>query len=548
MRGYINTRYGLMPSIQSIAIYMESLVIKGRATELKVLIIDDSRPAAVLVRQQLVSMGLHRDNVYSVVRYEDALPLLDKYFFHLLIIDYHLEQALNGFELVSVLHQNRRLNDKVGILIISGDATQQTVLTALSGKVKHFISKPIKTRHLEEKIDQILGEIELKEALGPLLPIERFDILKQALNQPVHPRFAIAHEALILDDLMSNANVLLLKEALTQSQTSNHATKAIAQAVVLQHHGEVGSAIELLHQFLIENPLSIRILDQLSLLYQENHNHPMALKWAIKAFELTPSISKRAIRASFLAAQLKQKETLVKIGYTFAGHISLADQNWLNAVLSYLNDLGSVYTATDQNKSKKLLLKHTSNFAQVALRRLTPQRIAQLNAAVTLFQTHILLHEQNPFLAHQKLFKSLSFFYQDIFACPSLLLEQYINSFLYFGEFHMHKELQQINQQHQSTKCAQAEFVNDAVTPPNDIHDLEVHLQQYPYSAEAKMHYMHRAQNKLKNNKQTHQYRDELNQLHLPPNWGRWLKIHQHRAPLTAPPTAFSISTPAEPL
>ena len=128
----------------------KSIIMKKTLSESNILIIDDSRTSVVLIKQQLIALGAKREQVFSSTDCKQAINMIESSFFDLLIVDYHLEQTLTGFELTSILINNKLINHKVGILIISSDTKQGTVLTALSGSARHFISKPIQTKSLEK--------------------------------------------------------------------------------------------------------------------------------------------------------------------------------------------------------------------------------------------------------------------------------------------------------------------------------------------------------------------------------------------------------------
>ena len=101
--------------------------------DLRFLIIDDSKSATILIKQQLASLGIARECIFIATDYRQAIKAVETHSFHVLLIDYHLEQSFTGFELLGILYRNRLIDHTVAIILLSGDMRQETVLTALSG-------------------------------------------------------------------------------------------------------------------------------------------------------------------------------------------------------------------------------------------------------------------------------------------------------------------------------------------------------------------------------------------------------------------------------
>ncbi len=528
-------------------------MIQRLDSELKVLIVDDSKTSAILVKQQLVGLGLIHTNLYTATHCEEAIELLNNHYFNVIIVDYHLEQTLTGFEFSSILYRNRLINDKVAVLIISGDSRQETVLTALSGRVRHFITKPIQTNALHSKLNSLIAETQLMEKFAQLQPIDselKLEHIHLLLSQS---DCAIAIESVVIDHLLQLKHYELLNQLLIFSNTNLHASKMVASAMLLAQQQRFSEAIDEVHQYLIENPLSLKLLDCLSYLYERTNQLTQALHWAVKAFELTPSLSERAITASTLAARTNQRDVVIKIGYTYACHLSLADSNWSHSVSAYFQALEATYVSADQRKAKKALLKHVSNFVTLASRRLTTKRRAQMNAMMTLFQCHILIHEHNDKVAHQKLLKGMSFFYDDLSKCPTSILNQFLPALLYFGESDLYfcfKSLLQQRGHHQENfdklhrlyRYSGTEFSLNHLAS-TDIGNIDAHLSQYPHSVEAKLYYLHMTPKTMRSTERVLNYMSDLSKLTLPPNWHQWALGKPSSARFsTQPPKPFSLS------
>lgn len=517
--------------------------------DLKVLIVDDSRTSIILIKQQLNALGFSQDNLYSALTCVDAIKSIEVHSFDVLIIDYHLEQALTGFELVTILYRNRMIRDKIGILIISGDARQETVLTSLSGKVRHFISKPIQTKALGEKVDLVVNESYSIEELHALYPVNSSRTLSEALSIVNSSDSKISLESALIEHLIDSKNYPHLCEVVTHSSTSIHPTKIVAQALLLEQSGQVQVAIDSLHLYLIDNPLSLKVIDCLSYMYELNGKIEEALSWAVKAFELTPSISSRAIKAVQLAEKIRNRDVIIKVGYTYACHISLADINWFQSIASYLLILKSTYQHSDQGATRRTILSHLSNFIMLVGRRLKGKRHSKIQALLLLFQSHVLIFEGEDQQAHQKMMACIALFYDDFNECPPTILNQLLPLLANFGESAIYHAIDAILE-NKGRRTSQLDTQNLPISSTfidfeqlDSLKQVETHMAQYPHSIGAKLCYLYTMPDAMRKTRRINTYISQLIQLELPPNWNRWITDSLEKGFSTKPPTPFSITT-----
>ncbi|EGU31966.1 hypothetical protein VII00023_07919 [Vibrio ichthyoenteri ATCC 700023] len=522
--------------------------------DMRVLIVDDSSTALLLIKQQLVALGVNHEQIITVERYQNAIKAIETHQFDVLILDYHLEQHLTGYELAMLLYRNRLISDTTGVLMISGDARQETVLTALSGKVRHFVTKPLSNTSLAEKLSVIHRETQKLAQIGQAIIAGETLSASNLFEMINRSGFNISLEAYLLEHWMSKNKWGLIDAYITISSTQCHASKMCAIAHLLHRDNNTQQAIEELHSFLTENPLSIRVMDTLSLLYAESNQASNAAQWANKAFELTPSIGERASRASHLTAVANKRNQLLKIGQIYAKHMSLADINWLKSVVQHFQSLENVYQLTESTSAKTDVLQHANKFVQLAGRKLTQKRAQQLLALHHLFQCHILIDENNDSLGHKKLMQAMASFYDELFECPPILLMEFLPALELFGEHEIHASLVNVLKARganmQPLGQSQNPFQINARAPEHyqakDERLLsQAFVQQFPHSCEAKIQFLH-AYSHDSNQSDTNQIRrivSELATLDLPPNWHNWITTGKQHGFTVAPPAAFSLST-----
>ena len=204
--------------------------------DLSILIVDDSKSATILIKQQLVSLGISHDKIYIATDYRQAIRAVERHTLDVLLIDYHLEQTFTGFELLGILYRKRLIDHTVATILLSGDMRQETVLTALSGEAHHFISKPIKTPILGNKIALAVEESHQITQQKQYYPIDTPAALQQALSVP-NTQKSVQYEASLIEHLIGAEQWELLAYVLRESSTNMHPTKLVAEALVLDSLG-----------------------------------------------------------------------------------------------------------------------------------------------------------------------------------------------------------------------------------------------------------------------------------------------------------------------
>lgn len=530
--------------------------------EINILIVDDSKTSSMLIRQQIVSLGVKYDAIESVTSYQETIKAVGLRHYDLLIMDYHLEQSLNGHELTTLLYKNRLIDSSTGVLIISGDSRQETVLTSLSGKVKHFISKPIKTQDLHNKVKTIVRERELLNQIEPLLKHPTPQLTGKLIELVEQLNFQISLESSLIDLLIQHELWDTLAEYLAHSQSSKHPTKVYAQAALLDMEGRTDEALKYLSDYIVQKPLSLNVMDYLSVLYEQQGDTEEALHWALKSFEFTPSVSDRAIRASQLSAKLNKRESVIKVGYTFANHLSLADGNWLHAIIEYGHSLEAVYINTERFSSKRELLQHFNNFLKMAEQRLLGNKKGHLISYRLMFQSRLLLHENKLEGSHKKILQCIAPYYDNLMDCPAEIAHEALPILELFGELWLHNHLSKVLQKQlnsvtkTSTDLLTAlpfdvehlkelyEILPEGGSRATDLETIAIYetiIHRYPYSTEAKIRYLHavRVSQEIPNHN-PHALITTLSDLELPPNWSRWVTSLKKVGTKAAPPAPFS--------
>ncbi|KNH13058.1 chemotaxis protein CheY [Vibrio lentus] len=512
--------------------------------DLRVLIVDDSKSATILIKQQLVGLGIPHRNVFIATNYQQAIKAVESHSFHVLLIDYHLEQSFTGFELLGILYRNRLIDHTVAIILLSGDMRQETVLTALSGEAHHFISKPINTLALGKKIQTAVFEAKQISQLTNLYQINNQVALNSALNIPGKDT-KVQFEATLIEHLIARKKWELLSYLLNKSGTNMHPTKLVAEALILDGLGKPKSAIDKLHNYLVAQPLSLNVIDCLSCIYEKHQMLIPALKLAIRAFELTPSISHRAIRAIDLAENVDNTQVLIKLGEIYANSISLADLDVIHSISTYFNALRATYEREMHVTNKKLLIEHAGQFTTQVNLKLPNHSQNQILSNLAIFHCHILIFEKNEKLAHHKLVKATTLLSHRFYDGPTDLLNQLLPLLDHFGEYSMYRAVTKcilsrgdpVLHQIQPATLSPSTLIN--LESVDSVNDLKNYIHNYPYSVAAKLDYLY-AVNKTQIQEQlSDDFVQEITQLELPEKWKTWVSDLSLKGFITKPPCPF---------
>lgn len=115
-----------------------------------VLILDDEADICSVIKQTFVKTYKRDDfNICTCTNPHDALALMDKEIFHILITDIKMPE-MNGDE---VIRQVVAKQKGTQIVVLTGDCSYSTVINSYIDGAMSFISKPIVETRFKEAID-----------------------------------------------------------------------------------------------------------------------------------------------------------------------------------------------------------------------------------------------------------------------------------------------------------------------------------------------------------------------------------------------------------
>ncbi|AXB34528.1 histidine kinase [Vibrio campbellii] len=478
---------------------------------LNILVIDDCTTSATLIKHQLISLGVSASNVTCVHSAMQAVATVKTRFYSFIIMDYHLSTKLTGLDLINLLVRAKLISDTTAVLMISGDATQETVLTALTGRVRHFLTKPLQTKALRNKILIALEEQhQLVNAERQLSKINDLTLTEIVYLHKTYGQ-SVCVESLLIDKAIDSGKIDILEGLLAVCSKKDHASRICAEAFLLHQKGQVTEAVKTLTNYVTHNPLCLRAIDNLVGLHESLHEYNNASVLALRAFELTPSSSSRLMTVSRILNKLGDTDKLFDVGGLFASSVSSSDPQWLSAMGAYIDAIIERFKTLKTSNDKRCVLLKLNGFYLLAEKRLDRNQHNDLIAFKRLMQCKLLIAETNLEAAHKKLMLSLSNYYSQPNKIPLFLLRQFIPLMEFFGEFEIQSELIALSIKKSRIPLEK----NDSLREPKTSLD-------YPYSTEIKLKKLCTS-NISETNCSINESIEFLTQIPLPPNWSDWL-------------------------
>jgi two-component system chemotaxis response regulator CheY len=123
---------------------------------MRILVVDDMSSMRHVMIHMLKSIGYNQND--EAINGQQALPLLRKNKYDLLITDYHMPK-INGIQLLKHIRSEKELAS-IPVLMVTCEDQKKEIQSILAAKVNGFIVKPFNTNTLKKHIDWIKKEID----------------------------------------------------------------------------------------------------------------------------------------------------------------------------------------------------------------------------------------------------------------------------------------------------------------------------------------------------------------------------------------------------
>ena len=129
--------------------------LKGK----EILVIDDDTQYQLFIKNVLGNLGL---SISQAVDYDDAIKKASQVIPHLIITDIKLEGEKSGLDIQRYFKSDPRFKN-IPLLVITADATKQTIFQSLALGAEEYMLKPIMAKEIIQKIRRCFLDYESPE-------------------------------------------------------------------------------------------------------------------------------------------------------------------------------------------------------------------------------------------------------------------------------------------------------------------------------------------------------------------------------------------------
>lgn len=125
------------------------------AEEVRVLCVDDQESMLKLHRYAFMQLGIR--NITEVTSAAAAANLILKEKFDLVTLDWNMP-GTDGLTLFKMLRKHP-LTAKLPVIMVTGNAEESSVKTAIAAGVRLFLRKPVSVKDLKTRVEAAIGKL-----------------------------------------------------------------------------------------------------------------------------------------------------------------------------------------------------------------------------------------------------------------------------------------------------------------------------------------------------------------------------------------------------
>ncbi|MDQ2105981.1 response regulator [Azospirillum sp. C340-1] len=126
-----------------------------KAESIRVLCVDDQESMLRLHRYAFAQLGIR--NVTEVTSAVSAIDMILKSEFDLVTLDWNMP-GTDGLTLFKMLRKHPQ-TAKLPIIMVTGNAEESSVKTAIAAGVRLFLRKPVSVRDLKVRVEAAIGKL-----------------------------------------------------------------------------------------------------------------------------------------------------------------------------------------------------------------------------------------------------------------------------------------------------------------------------------------------------------------------------------------------------
>ncbi len=379
----------------------------NEAHALKVLIVDDCSVSSLMMKGLLKQLAIN--DVDTTNSYKQAIAMCSHKAYNILMVDYHLEQDINGIELFGLLKQNSYVSPSCSLITVSGDSTTQTVMGALATGYGSYLCKPINKKTIEEKITAAFNLYKLFSVIyANIAKGDEKKALTLAVEFCKKNKSSNEVELFIIGHLEKRKQFAALKYLTTHAAFKMRPNFLCANIKNNFSSEKISAedAIGELQVFITKHGFFIPAYDLLADILQKNGQLKASLETAVKALDFTPSVSSRSLKVARLTAFILEEKQFCQVGRTLAKNLSIADNHWPAFIAEFFVYFEMLFTKSEAPDDKAKLLGFLAKFSELCRQKLIEKQLELFNVLSDIFACRLMIFRGEIYSAKCKLYES----------------------------------------------------------------------------------------------------------------------------------------------
>jgi tetratricopeptide (TPR) repeat protein len=352
-------------------------------TDKNVLIVDDMHEMRSSLRSQVASLAIEKVSLAGTVR--DALELIKKQKFDIILCDYNLGDITDGQQFLEYLRTTRIISRATLFVMITAETRYEKVITAAECLPDDYLLKPFTAETLKSRFDKLVAKKIRLAAIDKLQDHGRWSEIISACDEII-----ASSDKYLIDAMRIKGNALIMTGQFKAARDFYRQALALRPlpwaklglARAQRSLGKHDEAKELLGEIIVENPNFLSAYDMLGHIHMEEGNSQKALAILDSACNVSPkSLARHRSIAGIAedAGDLRRVEKALSIVVKQTRNSPLRNSSDYAKLGNALSELG------ETKKAVELLTEAKNSFREAADTRLLAavEAVAQHKAGNT---------------------------------------------------------------------------------------------------------------------------------------------------------------------
>ncbi|MGB0663576.1 MAG: response regulator [Pontibacterium sp.] len=273
----------------------------------RVLLVESSSTLRSAISQMLRTLGVH--NLQATGNYREIGARLEYERFDFILIAHNESDKVSGLQVLEEARLKRWTGPGTDWILLTGNASQETVLHAIDNEPDAMLSKPFSVADLKKRMDALWLRQEAFKAVtqaadnGDIIEAAKLCLTRFSIHSPYREEAELRACEYFLD-MGEYAQVKQIAERLYWRAERKEPGLLLARALL--HLGQLDEAFELLQKLIQKNPLYLAPYDLLAMIFDLKGDVSSALEVMKSATKKSPMAVLRQRELGRLATSISE--------------------------------------------------------------------------------------------------------------------------------------------------------------------------------------------------------------------------------------------------